>query len=472
MNTKSKIDNDKQMKKQRICHVIMIIISVIFCILIMHLLWFRFCPNKSEQIITLKLETKDKTSAGNKDELQKVFSLINRINEKQNSFYSNYISIERLSGFYETLFAIMAIFLALVGFTGWSSISDLKQKLRKFEDVEKRVEFLYRRKELAEKVKLQFDIERKEYTFALDMDNDERIEFGEIKDYIINEHEDHTWLELFIAHELVTVDHNFNEAEKIYNFIEFRNLFGNSRLEALLYHFKAQLYQSQFSAELNLLDLYKRDNFLEQNQIYDAFVDYEINQNNVVQLKNLLKKSIDYYEKALEAESDNDQTHGNLAVTQIAMFKLERLFQNQTKYWLIEANKHLNEVEKIKKKKGPLGYNFWWDKARVLYYLNTVDSSDDVLIKETNQILSTDSCFGKITNSIKKIINRSGGELPWDLKMKELLRFIIIDKVVNEVLNNSDDASNFLEKVKEESSEYNGFPGDKNLILECEKKLS
>ena len=275
------------------------------------------------------------------------------------------ITIEALNGFYASLFTAIAVIAALIGLGAWRTIKELKEKLDKFKKIEKKVEFLYKKKKDADWIKNKMISVSEEgmnapaYVFS----TEEKEKYNELKRSVENGFIDDSWIELIIAQRLINPPEDepkkedFEMAESMYRYIEQKMGFVNDSPEVkyFLYHLIGQLYQRWVRFYREKFNFFKSvDSTLLKLKDEDRkkCVEY-------------IEKAKLYYEKSHELNKDYD-TLSNLSVVLIEFFKLT----GETKH-LDKAEKHLEEI----KEKKPT-YNTYWDLARVLFYRQQIDRED------------------------------------------------------------------------------------------------
>ncbi|MDD4753820.1 MAG: hypothetical protein PHT78_11350 [Desulfitobacteriaceae bacterium] len=341
---------------------------------------------------------------------------IEEIKKANDSRLENTLSVSTLNAFYSALFTAIAVIVAIIALISWQGlnkkIEESENVINKYITIEPDIDYLLKKVKYAEWVQRKFTSEDIEYSYDLNFNDEDEAMYNEMESHITNLHEEDAWMEMIIAHEHIFEKGDIEEAEKIYKFIESRNIFpDNSKVEPLLYHLLGQLYKKKY------------DDLVDQN-------------NNFKAKENILIEAEKYYKKSLDTrkEKEKQRTRSNLAVIYIELGKQElkqfyktgkQKHKNKSKDYLHRANYQLNEAEK----QGP-DYNVYWDQARVAFYLDDGNSKkmSALLIKATNIIHSPEA--------------------------KEAF----VDKLYQEI---------------DEFKEYNqkGFPGDKKIIHEIKVKL-
>lgn len=411
-------------------------------------IWFSdlFCSPIEQNVIVLQVSTIDNPeNMGedvvilSRDQWQQFTSDLEELKEYNNYTSNNYLTISHLNGFYAAIFAAIMLFIALIALIGWKRLSQTFEQIDNLEEFGKKIEWLSQKKEDAEWIKNKFNSEDINSSYKLNLFNDDEERLERMKEHLMDEHECESWREIIIAHEYVSQksinDADLDEAEKIYNYIEIRNIFKEkSELEPLLYHLKGQLYKRKF----DLLNKKNADTLIVEHE--------------------LLLKSKEYYEKSLVLESDNAQTFGNIAVVLIELYKNVSAQRMPAKSYLSEAQRYLEKQKTIslRNKRYSVSYHYWWDYARVEFYLN------------------------EHKNRIK---NQLGDQVEWDSafinKIEELL-YLAVDNINSQEAEESvKNKEFFINKIMEEYDEKDklakydimAFPGNKVLIERLRKKL-
>jgi hypothetical protein len=300
--------------------------------------------------------------------------------------------IDRLNGFYASLFTAIAVIAAIIALGAWKTVKELREKLEKFKKIEDDVEFLRKKKDLAEWVQDKFekDVDKKILSsITFDLTREEEKNLKEIKEQILRETTDDSWLKLVYAKELlkekqknkITEEDEFIKIENIFNFIENIDLLKeDSEIPELLYHMKALMYWIWYDNKKS--DFIRKNGYPEKKlpwvenwwKEYESESKDENKDKSKVENKykriELLKKSVVYYEKAIKIYSKKkginpDETLGNLSVVLIELSKFKNNDEKTKKREYLDQA--LDHLKKIKKET----FNTHWDKARVLYYLDS-----------------------------------------------------------------------------------------------------
>lgn len=265
-----------------------------------------------------------------KEQWEQMLELLGKVNKSEEYKHNDCISVDMLNGFYASLFASITIIIALLGIFGWKSMIETKIKLNKLTDIDDKVSFLHKKKDFTRWAQDKFTSEDIESSYELDLTTEDKKTLNEMETYLKDEHEDNAWLEMVIAHELIFQKDDIDEAEKIYKFIEARNIFpDNSKVEPILYHLLGQLYKKR----------------------YDYFVAIDT---DIDKAQEILLKSERYYNKSLEVrkEKEKTRTNSNLAVVYIELGKqeLRKYYKNPSDNDSSNAFKYFNKaMDKLKK---------------------------------------------------------------------------------------------------------------------------
>lgn len=294
--------------------------------------------------------------------------------------------IDRLNGFYASLFTAIAVIAAILAFGAWRTIKELKEKLESYKKIESDVEFLKKKKDLAEWVQNKFekDVNKKILTsISFDLKEEEEKKLKEIKGQIHKEIIDDSWLKLVYAKQWLeekqknkpSREDDFIKIENVFNYIEKMDLLKeNPEIPQLVSHLKALMYWFWYEN--------KKSEFIREhnNEGYIPWVEKwwkldekerECEYNRI----KLLEKAVKFYKETLELykknEDDNvDETLGNLGVVLIELSKFKDK-EDERKKCLENALGHLDMVKEKT-------FNTHWDKARVLYYLDPKENKEEI----------------------------------------------------------------------------------------------
>ena len=372
------------------------------------------------------------------DQWQQFVSNLEDINKYNNYTNTNFLTVSHLNGFYASIFAAIMIFIALVALVGWKRFMQNSEKVEILEELVEKLKWLNQKKEDAEWIRNKFNSEDINSSYKLNLFKNDQERLEKMKEHLMDEHEHEGWREILIAHEYVSkkdvTEADLTEAEKIYKSIELRNVFKeDSALEPLLYHLEGQLYKRKFDLENK-------------------------KQSNILELENtLLLKSKEYYEKSLKLQTENAQTFGNLAVVLIELFKVESAQKQTARSYLLCAQTYLRKQKNIsdKSKKFSISYHYWWDRARVEFYLNEKENR----IKNSMGMLDWKNDFiNNIINMLNSVVDDINNQEDEENKKN---REFFIDKVTEE----------FNEKEKLMNFDIMAFPGKPELIKSLRTKL-
>lgn len=425
-----------------------VVIILSFTFFIGYKIWFSdlFCSPVEQNVIVLQVSTIDNPeNIGedvvilSRDQWQQFTSDLEDLKEYNNYTSNNYLTISHLNGFYAAIFAAIMLFIALIALIGWKRLSQTFEQIDHLEEFGEKIKWLSQKREDAEWIKNKFNSEDINSSYKLNLFNDEQERFERMKEHLMDEHEHEGWREIIIAHEYVSQkyikDADLDEAEKIYNSIELRNIFKDkSELEPLLYHLKGQLYKRKF----DLLNNRNADSLEAEHK--------------------LLTKSKEYYEKSLVLESDNAQTFGNIAVVFIELYKNESAQKMPAKSYLSEAQRYLEKQKKIseKNRRYTVSYHYWWDCARVEFYLK---EHENRIPNQTKDQVEWDSAFiNKIEGLLYSAVNSINSQ---ETEENEKNREFFINKIIEE-FHQKDELMRF---------DIMAFPGNKELIERIRIKL-
>jgi len=380
--------------------------------------WDRNCVQ--EHIITFNVTKNDNSLLPQPNQIYLTddqFSMIqNDIEQIKNTnakTLENNLSVSTLNDFYSALFTAIAVIIAIIALTSWGGldkkITRLENIMKDYEVIQPDVDYLLKKKKYSRWIQEKFSSEEIEHSYDLNLTDEDKATYNEMESHITELHEEEAWIEMIIAHEHIYKKDDIIEAEKIYQFIESRNIFpDNSRVEPILYHLLGQLYKKKY--------------------------DINKDQNTDIEKENLLKAE-EYYLKSLDKriERDKQRTRSNLAVVYIELGKQElKHYYSYSGENTIKPEFYFNKAKEqlIKAEKQGHDYNVYWDQARVAFYLN--DESE----------------------KIRSLLMKATNNIPSSAKAKESF----VEKLLQEI---------------DEFSEYGhkGFPGDKTIIQEIIRKL-
>jgi hypothetical protein len=315
--------------------------------------------------------------------------------------------IDRLNGFYAVLFTAIAVIAAILAFGAWRTIKELKEKLESYKKIENDVEFLKKKKDLAEWVQNKFekDVNKRILTsISFDLNEEEEKKLKEIKRQIQKEIIDDSWLKLVYAKQWLeekqknkpSKEDDFIKIENIFDYIEKMDLLKeNPEIPQLLSHLRALMYWFWYE---NKKSVFLREHNNEDNIPWvdqwwkedEGGNENEGGRKGGYKRIQLVEKAVEYYKQTLDLykknEEDNvDETLGNLGVVLIQLSKFKDK-EDEKKKCLENA---LEYLEKVKEK----SFNTHWDKARVLYYLDPKKNKkeiDKLMAKVKRKIVNDD----------------------------------------------------------------------------------
>ena len=349
-------------------------------------------------------------------------------------------AIGALSSFYSMIFTIVAIFIGIAGLIAWRWIRDewaekekklnqqtkelnqewdemkaqfdnkykeLSQKYEEFKEVEKKVDFLNKKRELAKWVQDLFDKDDEKKIIsstALPISTiEDKDKYKNVEEHIIDEATDDSWLKIVYAKKLMEhadklgkslkrfsnekidkkeknffeIQNTYKRVEKIFEFIENRDLFNHdSDVEMILHNLQGRVYWEWYKAEkLDSRTKNKEDDQDEKEM--KTWKKWWMDDQNQYKL---LKKSVKKYRKALDIVDQKgdpaDETLGNLA---LVLIEISKFIPKESK----EKGTVLKEAIKFLEKKEEKDYNTYWDHARALYYLNENKDQIEKLLDDT-----------------------------------------------------------------------------------------
>ena len=327
----------------------------------------------------------------NQEQIKQLNEILSRL-EKQNQMHSlkseNHLTVSSLNAFYSSLFTALAVVIGVVGLVSWRTINnltddlkqklgkceymidDLKQQLDKFEHIKTKVDFLHKKKEYADWVRNTFLEDNDISSDKLNLKNKDRKIINEIREYMLDEISNNSWLEIILAKELFE-DNNFDEAIKVFEFIELRDLLDQNRdknnmIKPVLFHLKAQAFWKKYKIYVQLEEKAKKE---------------------------CLEKSIEYYKKSLDIDDSRDETHGNIA---LALIEYVHKYKNTmpTEEYMNKLNEAIDHLEKVCNL-NKATFNTYYDLARAKYLLNSSDEITEeikgLLFKASYIIISENS---------------------------------------------------------------------------------
>lgn len=348
--------------------------------------------------------------------------------------------IDRLNGFYSSLFTAIAIIAAILALGGWRTVREMKDKLEKFKEIEDKVDFLHTKHQLALWVQDVFDNDDREkknlLSSSLPIEKpDDRKKYNEIETHLKIEATDDAWLKIIYTKNLLKLieylkdDREkkclFTRIEKLYAFIEAQDLFKeNSGLIGILPHLQGQLHWEQYK--------YLKENEKKsipsstpgQKPLYDLTKWYTIPSNSdshrIPSVLNL-KKAIEYYNRAIVSLKDKpkEETYGNLALALIELSRFRRKGDEKTPFKIgdipeITTNFECDDAQKCLESKKDPDFNTYWDKARYYYYQeNTAEEVYKNLLLEAADNVEFKDEKRLFLRFLEQEINENG---PWAKK--------------------------------------------------------
>ena len=382
---------------------------------------------------------------------------------------SKEFGISALSSFYSIVFTIIAIFIGIAAIIGWRWIKDewaekekasnekigrLNEISKKFKEVEEKVDFLNKKRELAKWVQGLFDKDDEKKIISsteLPISKDEeKKQYDEIKEQILKEATDDSWLKIVYAKKLVEqakrpiqniksfsyntpskkneiiveIQNIYNRVDKIFKFIESRDLFKpDSDIEMYLYNLLGQLYLEWYRVQ----KLEFQTKFQYENEDI-SWEEWWLGKKDEKGQENYgrLKSSESYYRNALkiteEKKLDEDETLGNLALVLIELSK----FPKESK-----PKKKLEEAKILLHRRGKKDFNNYWDQARVLYYLNEntdqIEKLLDNTVKEIDNKKDRNFFIERLEAELNEIIDGKPG-FPGDQETIDKRKMRLEDK--------------------------------------------
>lgn len=291
--------------------------------------------------------------------------------------------IDRLNGFYASLFTAIAVIAAILALGAWKTIKELREKLESYKKIEEDVKFLKEKGELAKWIQKEFDKDDDKRILSSisfeDLNEGDQSKLKKIEEKIPDEITDDSWLKLVYAKQLmeskkrVSGEDDFKKIKNILNYIEKRDLLKeDSKIRTRLHHLIGLMFWLWYKErKYTFIGEHKKS----KSKLKDWWKD-ERDKRDIRNKKedkkdggdysriDLLEESIKSYEytislleKKKKADDDEDETHGNLAVVSIELSKFKDKEKN--------LKKAIIHLEKVKEET----FHTYWDHARALYYL-------------------------------------------------------------------------------------------------------
>ena len=399
--------------------LITVITVILFITLFFGLYFYWFSSPRNTLQIThennipvfdIPTQSNDKQVLLTKEQWELLISQIKDIKNDKNILQDNYLTVSTLNGFYSSLFAAMSIFLVILGVFGWKSISETRAKLDEFKKIENSVKLLASKMNYAEWIQEKIYSEKTKSSYQLDLTPEEEKKVQEMKDWFIKENQNNAWIQLMIAHQLVSnqndlTEKSIEEADKIYGYIESEELFkNNSEVDPLIYHFHGALYKTKY-------DFLYKNRYKEEQKNIDA--------------NKCLESAKESYEKSLDLrtnEKEKRQTRSNLAVVWIELAKINKVLGKPYTTYLDEAKEQLNNVDKQLKKDGETDFNLYWDRARIAYLSQSIKEEDiKTLLRNAVDDIDSKKIFDRFIRNITEELD----ELQIDgLDKEELIIYV------------------------------------------------
>ena len=346
--------------------------------------------------------------------------------------------IDRLNGFYASLFTAIAVIAAILAFGAWRTIKELREKLESYKKIEEDVKFLKEKGELAKWIQKEFDKDDDKRILSSisfeDLNEEDQAKLKKIEKKIPDEVTDDSWLKLVYAKQLmeskkrVAGEDDFKKIEHILTYIEGRELFKeDSKIQTRLHHLIGLMFWLWYKERKSTFIIENKKN--KSNALWKKWWKDEIYKKDARSYSgtDLLEKSIESYkytilllEKKKKADDDEDETQGNLAVVYIELSKSKDREEN--------LEKAIIHLEKVKRKI----FHTHWDHARALYYIDPQKNKDEC----------------------KEFLEKAADAI--ETKKDKKFFFDTMEAEINEI-------GMFVKK---------GFPGEQELITDLNKKFA
>lgn len=284
-----------------------------------------------------------------------------------------------LTGFYSVVFTAITIIIGIVAIIGWSWVKDstnkgedlikeINNKLEKFKEVEKKVDFLHKEKELADWVKKKVE-EDGIFSFEIKEKTDKDKQNSKDISTLIKENiTDRAWLEVYLAHKMMTEEKYFDKAEGIFEYIDKKNLLEDkSNIQYYLNHFMGQLNWEKYKK-------YKKDKL---DNLSRGLNENEIPGKVLKKAKKFLNKSIYKYYNAIKIVKKGNNNHNadpsksNLALIHI---ELSKFYYNSEEQEIL-LNKAIENLKSIT----PKDFNHYYDLSRAYFYKGNMEEAQKYL---------------------------------------------------------------------------------------------
>jgi hypothetical protein len=292
--------------------------------------------------------------------------------------------VERLTGFFSALFAAITVVAAIIALSAWRSFKEMKEKLETFKEFEDKVKFIKEKKDLADWAQEKFDKDDDKgmlSTISFELTEEEKAKLKKIEKSVLDDCTDDSWLKLIYAKQLMDVEENNNFSEEgdfvkvknIFEYIEKRALLKeDSVIERRLYHLKGLMYWRWYKHKKSIFI----NKYLNKSEIpWSAKWWKKDTVKGEYKGIDLLKKSKEYYEKTLDTykkkgDNNKDETLNNIAIVLIELSKFQKTKPKR--------KKHLDKAFGYLKDSIKEDYNTCWDKARVLYYIDSENNKNEI----------------------------------------------------------------------------------------------
>jgi len=488
--------------------IVIILLVAVLCI-VLYWLWFGCIsdyPIEEKQITfsfitepilsdsTLKMD-RQKILDENQTQIDSIRNLISQISDETNRISDKiknceYLNVSNLSAFYAALFTVIAVIVAIVGVLGWRVIGDYKKdfekhkqeteevvkeargNIKQYEEIKRDVEFIHQKREHTQWIESKFkDISNQNLESLILSSQKDRERLKKIKDHVIQDIKDCSWLELIYAFTQID-EKNLDQAEIILKYLECRVILDESYLETQMRHIKGQLYWKKYQ---NYSDKY---NFFMNNSGKP-----KPDENVYKQALECLKNAEDSYKILLDKEEaygrnmNFDEARGNYAMVLIKKAKLNTTKKYFSDYYKIFASlkslqedflmldkSPLNEAKTLINKNINKSFYHLWDLARIKYYTKLFLKMEKIYssrcnIKDKN--IKTRQIF--LTRQDMKSIS---------ITLSDLNE--IIDEFVNNICSGEKiDEHLFYRQIEKEQREFceKGFPGKEELIKRLKKEI-
>jgi len=393
------------------------------------------------------------------------------------SLNENRLTVEKLNGFYASIFTAIAVIGAIAGLSGWRKIKESMEQVKIIKEIKDDIEFIHEKREHTEWIEKKFKDISNQNLESLDLSSsDDRNKLEKIKKYVTKDVSDSSWLELIYAYNLIDKkcsdfiirEQNLDQAQKILEYLDYRIIPDKSYLETQMRHIKGQVYWNKYLQYSN-----KYNFFMSDPDDFEKYKSDEVEKARVQALE-CLEKAADSYKVLLDNENDYrrsnmniDEAKGNYAMIFIELYKylstknyckvfgdvFSRILENHQ----IRSYKPTDEltvkiedlVEYWFSKITHKTFNHQWDLARIRYY--------KWIFRERNLKSKGDFKQFKITkDDIDKIEKKH---------LIDMRHSICPSEKINEKL--------FRYQIEKEQKEFQGkgFPGHPTIVKDLEDEV-